>query len=228
MASIILGALGTLISVAIDAAFVWFLLVYLTPNARAVRQLTKGKNEEQRKTIEYLCKSGCMTKTISDEEYLDMVHRKRDSMNFKQKALSKIGVDEDEVSEIPPAMFEGFVYEGAYAKQNASGKWVSSAYQVSWIFFSSTQVYLYSYTFHMDGDKKNERTNEFFYKDVTSFSTLSESSTAHGLRDNTFEVTSEQFAMVVPGDKLFMAMGDVQNADSIIQAMKQKLREKKM
>jgi hypothetical protein len=72
-----------------------------------------------------------MTNTISDEEYLDMVRRKRDSMNFKQKALDKIGLDEEEVSEISPAMFEGFVYKNAYAKQNASGKWVSSAYQVS-------------------------------------------------------------------------------------------------
>ena len=169
-----------------------------------------------------------MTKTMSDDEYLTMVRNKRDAMNFKQKALSKIGLDEEEVSEISPAMFEGFVYKNAYAKQNATGKWVSSAYQVSWVFFSSTQVYLYSYTFNMDEDKKNERTDEFFYKDVTSFSTLSESDTAHGLEGKTFDVTSEQFAMVVPGDKLFLAMGDIQNADSIIQAMKQKLREKKM
>ena len=212
----------------IVVAAVWYVKVYNSPNARAVRALTQGKTEEQTKTIEYFCKEGCMTKTISDSEYLDMVRRKRDSMNFKQKALSKIGLDEEEVSEISPAMFEGFVYKNAYAKQNASGKWVSSAYQVSWIFFSSTQVYLYSYTFNMDEDKKNERTDEFFYKDVTSFSTLSESDTAHGLGGNNFEVTSEQFAMVVPGDKLFMAMGDIQNADAIIQGMKQKLREKKM
>ena len=216
------------IIIIIVAAIVWYSKVYNSPNARAVRQLTQGKNEEQAKTIEYFCKEGCMTKTISDEEYLDMVRRKRDSMNFKQKALSKIGLDEEEVSEISPAMFEGFVYKNAYAKQTAAGKWVSSAYQVSWIFFSSTQVYLYSYTFNMDEDKKNERTDEFFYKDVTSFSTLSESDTAHGLGGKTFEITSEQFAMVVPGDKLFMAMGDIQNADAIIKGMKQKLREKKM
>lgn len=212
----------------IVAAYVWYSQVYNSPNAKAVRKLTRGKNEEQTKTIEYFCKEGCMTKTISDEEYLDMVRRKRDSMDFKQKALTKTGLDEEEVSEIAPAMFEGFVYKNAYAKQNASGEWVSSAYQVSWIFFSSTQIFLYSYTFNMDEDKKNERTDEFFYKDVTSFSTLSESDTAHGLGGNTFEVTSEQFAMVVPGDKLFMAMGDIQNADAIIQGMKQKLREKKM
>lgn len=217
-----------LIIVVIVAVAVWYNKVYNSPNAQAVRRLTRGKNEEHTKTIEYFCKEGCMTKTISDDEYLDMVRRKRDSMNFKQKALNKIGLDEEEVNEISPAMFEGFVYKNAYAKQNASGKWVSSAYQVSWVFFSSTQVYLYSYTFNMDEDKKNERTDEFFYKDVTSFSTFSESAIAHGLGSKTFEITSEQFAMVVPGDKLFMAMGDVENADAIIQGMKQKLREKKM
>ncbi len=220
--------MGALLVLIIVAAVVYYTKVYNSPNAKAVRAVCQGKTPEQVKTVEYFCKEGCMTKTISDDEYLQMVRAKRDSMNFKKKALDKIGLDEDEVSEIPPAMFEGFVYKNAYAKQNASGKWVSSAYQVSWVFFSSTQVYLYSYTFNMDEDKKNERTDEFFYKDVTSFSTLSESDTAHGLGGNTFEVTSEQFAMVVPGDKLFLAMGDIKDADSIIQAMKQKLREKKM
>lgn len=220
--------MGLLLILIIAAAVIYYTKVYNSPNAKAVRAVCQGKTPDQVKTIEYFCKEGCMTKTITDEEYLQMVRAKRDAMNFKKKALDKIGLDEEEVSEIPPAMFEGFVYKNAYAKQNASGKWVSSAYQVSWVFFSSTQVYLYSYTFNMDEDKKNERTDEFFYKDVTSFSTLSESDTAHGLGGNTFEVTSEQFAMVVPGDKLFLAMGDITDADAIIQAMKQKLREKKM
>ena len=76
------------IIIIIAATVVWYSKVYNSPNARAVRQLTQGKNEEQTKTIEYFCKEGCMTKTITDEEYLDMVRRKRDSMNFKQKALS--------------------------------------------------------------------------------------------------------------------------------------------
>lgn len=220
--------MGGLILLLIVIAAVWYSKVYNSPNARAVRELTKGKTVEQAKTIEYFCKEGCMAKTISDSEYLDMVYSKRDSMNFKQKALNKIGIDEEEVSEISPAMFEGFVYKNAYAKKNASGEWVSSAYQVSWIFFSSTQVYLYSYIFNMDDDRKSEHADEFFYKDVTSFSTISESDVAHGLGGSKFEVTSEQFAMTVPGDKLFMAMGDMQNADTIIQGMKQKLREKKM
>ena len=41
------------------------------------------------------------------------------------------------------------------------------------------------------------------------------------------EVESRRFAMVVPGDKLFMSMDGCPDAEQTIQAMKQKLREKK-
>ena len=199
------------------------------PNAQLIKQACMGKTEEQKKVIEYFCKQeGCLSKNMTDDEYMQLVFRKRDSMNFRAKALSKIGLDEEEVNEIPPAMFQGFVYKNAYAKKRAKGQWVSSAYQVAWVFFSSTQVYIYRHTFNMDEDKKNESTDEFFYKDVTSFSTSSVTETAHGLGDKKFEVESNKFSMVVPGDKLYVSMDGVADSESIIQAMKQKLREKKM
>lgn len=212
----------------IAGGYLYYTKVYNSPNAKAVKALTVGKTEEQKKTIEYFCKEGCMTKTISDDEYLDMVRHKRDSLDLRKKALNKIGLDEDEVSEISPAMFEGFVYKNAFAKKNATGKWVSSSYQVAWVFFSSTQIYVYRNTFNMDEDKKQESTDEFFYKDVTSFSTSSETETAHGLGNEKFEVESNKFTMVVPGDKIYVSMDGVANSEEIIQAMKQKLREKKM
>ena len=194
----------------------------------ALEAACRGKTQEQIKVIEYFCKEeGCLSKNLTDDEYTALVIAKRDSLNFKQKAINKIGLDEDQIREIPPAMFEGYIFKNAYAKKRANGNWVSSAYQVSWVFFSSTQVYLYSYTFNMDEDKKSEKTEEFFYKDVTSFSTSSETETAHGLGDKKFEIETNKFAMVVPGDKLYMSMDGVADADSIIQAMKQKLREKK-
>ena len=198
-------------------------------NYELLKQYCKGKNAEQVKAIEYFCKEeGCLSKNISDDEYSAMVIRKRDALNLRQKALNKIGLDEDEVSEIPPAVFEGYVFKNALAKKRANGNWVSSAYQVAWLFFSSTQIYIYRYTFNMDEDKKSESTDEFFYKDVTSFSTSSETETAHGLGDTKFEVETNKFKMVVPGDKIFVSMDGVANSEDIIQAMKQKLREKKM
>ncbi len=204
-------------------------LLMAAQNEQLIREACKGKNQEQVKVIEYFLKQeGCLSKNITDDEYMSMVRRKRDSMDFKSKALSKIGLDEDEVKEISPVMFEGFVYKNAYAKKRANGNWVSSAYQVSWLFFSSTQVYIFRHTFNMDEDKKNESTDEFFYKDVTSFSTSSESEQARGLGNEKFEVETNKFCMVVPGDKLYVSMDGVEDSDSIIQAMKQKLREKKM
>ncbi len=199
------------------------------PNAQLIKQACKGKTDEQKKVIEYFCKQeGCLSKNMTDNEYMALVSRKRDSVDFRKKALSKIGLDEDEVSEISPAMFEGFVFKNAYAKKRADGLWVSSTYQVSWLFFSSTQVYIYRHTFNLDEDKKNESTDEFFYKDVTSFSTSSETETAHGLGDKKFEVETNKFCMVVPGDKMYVSMDGVEDSETIIQAMKQKLREKKM
>ena len=198
------------------------------PNKALIQAACRGKNEEQVKVIKYfVAQEGCMSKNISDDEYMSMVKAKRDALNFKQKAISKIGLDVDQIREIPPAMFEGFVFKNAYAKKRAKGSWVSSAYQVSWVFFSSTQVYIYRYTFNLDEDKKNESTDEFFYKDVTSFSTSSETESARGLGDQKFEVETAKFCMVVPGDKLFVSMDGVSDAEAIIQGMKQKLREKK-
>ena len=56
---------------------------------------------------------------MTDDEYLALVRRKRDSLNLKQKALSKIGLDEDELQEIPPIMFEGFTFKNAWSKRRA-------------------------------------------------------------------------------------------------------------
>ena len=93
-----------------------------TNNAELLKQYCKVKTAEQVKVIEYFCKDeGCLSKNMSDDEYSSMVIKKRDSLNLRQKALSKIGLDEDEVSEIPPAVFEGYVFKNAFAKKRANG-----------------------------------------------------------------------------------------------------------
>ena len=198
-------------------------------NEQLLKQYCRGKSPEQIKAIEYFCKgaSCCLDDRMTDDEYSQMVIRKRNSLNLRAKALNKIGLDEDEVNEIPPAVFEGYVFKNAFAKQRANGKWVSSSYQVAWLFFSSTQIYVYRCTFSMDEDKTQESTDEFFYKDVTSFSTSSETETSRGLGGKEFEVETNKFKIIVPGDQIIVSMDGIPNSEDIIQAMKQKLREKK-
>lgn len=198
-------------------------------NAAYIKSVSAGKTEEQKKVIEYFCKEeGCFSKNISDEEYLSMIRRKRDSLNLRKRGLDKVGLDEDEVKEIEPVMLEGFVYDRAYAKKRANGSWVSSAYQVTWLFFSPSDMHIYTYTFNMDEDKKKETTDTFFYRDVVSFSTSTETETAHGVNDTKFEIDNNKFKMVVPGDKISVSMGDVEGGDDILRALKQLLKDKKM
>lgn len=198
-------------------------------NAQLLERACRGKTKDQRRVIEYFCKEeGCFSKNMTDEEYLQLFYRKKDSMDFKRMAMEKCGLDEDDVYEIEPAMLQGFVFENAYAKRLANGEWISSSYQVSWIFFTSDQLNIYRYTFNMDDDKIKESTDQFYYKDVTALSTASETEEAHDIKGQKFEVESSMFKMVVPGEKIVVSMNGVLDADSKIRAMKQKLKEKKI
>ena len=199
------------------------------PNAQLIQAVSRGKNAEQIQVIKYFLKTeGCLSKNMSDEEYMGLVRRKRDSLNLKRRALNKIGLDEDELREIPPIVFEGFTFKNAWSKRRANGSWVSSAYQVSWLFFSATEVYIYTYTMNMDEDKKAESTEEYFYTDVTSFNSRTETEEAKDNHGNKIEIESNKFCIVVPGATLSVALPDsTGDFESAIQGMKQKLREKK-
>ena len=208
-----------------------------------MKQALKGRTAEQQKVIKYFFESsGCFSKGLTDEEYDSMVMARAKSMDFKKKALEKIGLDESQVSEVAPIHFEDYWWGDSdkdsdkyYSLRGKDGVWRTSAYQISWIFFSSTQLYVYQYTFHMDEDGKKEKTEEYFYKDVTNFSATSDSveretskTSCTGkttvMRTN---VNTNRFAVIVPGDKFYCAMKQNDYTEKAIQGMKAKLREKK-
>jgi len=202
-------------------------------------RLLKGRTPEQQKVIKYFFGAGgCFSKGMSDDEYESMVMAKAKSIDFKQKALDKIGLDESQVNEVAPVHFEDYLFDDkkAYARRGKDGIWRSSAYQISWLFFSSAQVYVYQYTFNMDEDGKKESTEEYFYKDITNFSTSADSveketvgkvscsGKAEFVRTS---VETNRFALIVPGDKFYCSMKQSDYAEKAIQGMKAKLREKK-
>lgn len=219
-----------------------FIFKAITPIG--LKEVLKGRTADQQKVIRYFCRAGgCLKKTITDEEYESMVMEKAKSMDFKKKALDKIGLDESQVSEVAPIHFEGYWWGSGKEDSNKyevcrgkDGEWRTTAYQVTWIFFSAAQVYVYQYTFHMDEDGKNERTEEYFYKDITNFTTISESVEKEYYNEGgclkraskvRTSVETNRFALVVPGDKFFCAMKQNDYTEKAIQGMKAKLREKK-
>ena len=208
-------------------------------SAQDIKRMMKGRNAEQQGVIKYfLGAGGCLSSGMSDEQYDTLVQSKAKSTDFKQKALNKIGLDISQVSEIEPVHFEGYYFDErkTYAKLGKDRLWRSSAYQISWIFFSSTQVYVYQYTINLDEDGKKESTEEYFYKDITNFSTSSDTVEKEVLDkvsckgEATYarkNVDYNHFALVVPGDKFYCSMEQTDYTERAIQGMKAKLREKK-
>lgn len=207
-----------------------------------LKRLLKGRTPEQKKVIKYFYgEGGCLSflsPGLKDADYDALLAEKVKSMDFKRKALNKIGLDESEVSEIEPVHFEEFAFDtpNSLAKLGKDNKWRSTSYQISWIFFSSTQIFVYQYTLNMNDDSKKESTEEYFYKDITNFSTANDSvekevalktsckgEVTYGRKN----IDTDRFAIIVPGDKFYCAMTASEYSESTIQGMKAKLREKK-
>lgn len=223
-----------IILILVVGVYVWYKMNHYN-DSEWVKNRIKGRTDEQVAVIRYFCNDPkCLSKQpISDAEYDEMVLAVLRSNDYKKKALDKIGLDEDQVKEIEPVHFEGFQYDKqSLAKQGDDGKYRSSKYQVSWLFFSSTQVYLYQNTFNMDEDGKKESTEEYFYKDITNFSTSSDTVETPFYDEETGKdilknVDSNRFAITVPGDKFYCSLEQNDYTENAIRGMKSMLREKK-
>lgn len=208
-----------------------------TIDSAQYRRRRKNRTADQKKVLDYFVKCGLipMFTNLKDDAYEAMVMSKRNSLNIKQMALNKIGLDESQVNEIPPVTIEGYVFDenilDHWEKYGKDGVARSSAYHITMLFFSDTQVYMYQYIFSMDDDSKRERTEEYFYRDITNFSTSSETKDIPELKGCSGKVVNRNydvktFSMVVPGDRFNCATKA--NIDSQVSAMKAKLREKKI
>lgn len=198
-----------------------------------VKQLKKVANAEQKKVIDYFTKPCFGPK---DDQFDQIVKSIRSKLNTRQMALNKIGLDEDQLKEIPDVYFEGFQIDSwqngkveGFSSVGADMNWRSGKYAIIHLFFSSTQVYMYKYEFSLYSNEKKERTEEYFYRDITNFSTSGETVNAYktnctgGIK--IVPVETQKFELIVPGDRF--GCETQMNIEQSVQAMKAKLREKK-
>jgi hypothetical protein len=200
------------------------------------KRLLKGKTAEQKQVIKYFMDTGCLAALfgMKDEVYEEMVQTRINGLNLKQTALGKIGLDEDQVNEIAPIFLHGYNYDSdSLTKFGKDGRSRSSKYDAAYLFFSDTHVYMFVHTFDMTSGAKKESTEEYFYKDVTNFSTSSETvevklvSGCNGNKVSFKPIEYNRFGLIVPGDKFYCSTSGVPDAEKSISGMKQKLREKK-
>lgn len=159
---------------------------------------------------------------VSDEEYDASVASQLNDM--KQRALSKLGIDEDEVTEIEPIAISGYNYNGFNnAKRGKDNRWRTDRYRYALLFFSPNEVHCYTYDFKTTADEKTEATDVYFYKDIVSVSTASETTKIYENDYNyeTFKLTT------AGGTALTVSIRDMDNVQRSVNAMRQLLRQKK-
>jgi len=176
--------------------------------------------------IAYRKKNGLPT----DSEIDDICSREVES--GLKRALEKLGVDEDEVKIIKPIQIEGYEHSRISSMVlNMQGKdmrWRASNYEAVILYFSEKQVYAYSYRFSLISNEKKESTDEYFYKDIVSISTSSDSITLKDSAGKDHIINFEEFRLTTSGGtSISCAMRDHGAIEKSIQGMKQLLREKK-
>ena len=136
-----------------------------------------------------------------------------------------------QINEIPDVCFEGFqvdIWKGGtlpgFSKIGEDRQWRSGKYGVTRLFFTSTGVCIYHCVFCLYSNEKQEYTKDYFYRDITNFTTASQSVDAYdGSRVSTVDM--QRFSIIVPGDQYnFETQMDIEQS---VRAMKYKLREKK-
>jgi len=152
--------------------------------------------------------------------------------DVKVRALKKHGLDEDQVKEADPIIFDGYYYKnirsGCLFQEGKDNVWRSSTYEAVVFFFSAEQVYCYEYRFSIVADEKQEATEEYFYRDIVSAATASDTVTYKMKDGKEQSINYEKFKLTTSGGTSISAsVLNMSNADRSINAMKSLLRNKK-
>ena len=158
------------------------LSVFQKSQAALLKAQKFGKTREQQKVIDFFAtggKGGCLSGIMNLQEYLELVSQKANALNTKAMAMEKIGIDESQISEIAPICLTNFVFDtdcyyviGNINKHDDTVYAVSNKYSIAWLFFSDTQMYVYTYIFDTISNNVWEFCREYFYTDITSFRTI--------------------------------------------------------
>lgn len=149
--------------------------------------------------------------------------------DMKTRALRKLGLDEDEVSEIAPITFDGYVYNNALIKQGKDGKYRSNKYQAVMFFFSSNEVHCFRYDFSITESGQKESTDVYFYKDIVSVSTQTEGTEYSVGKGKSSRLDYEYFKLTTTaGTSISCAVKNIDDAQRSINGMRSLIKNKKM
>ena len=166
---------------------------------------------------------------LTDLQYEKLVEEKIKRLNVEELGLKRLGLDPDQVTEIRPITLRDKVVAGHSLLRydgRDKNKLHSSTQYVTLLYFTDDQIYVYKLQFDMCCDVQEEWAQEFFYKDICDISTYV-SRNVLSTRLGKISYSSVKFRIIASNSSIGFEMdGANPNVDSI-QAMKQKVREKK-
>jgi hypothetical protein len=154
--------------------------------------------------------------------------------DVQMRALNKLGLDLDEVKLIEPVIVHGFYYKniasGVQIKQGQDRVFRSSNYEGIALFFSEHQLHAYKFQFSLvSPDEYREQTDEYFYKDVVSVATQSETFKINDVKGNSQQVNFEEFKLTTTGGtSITSSIRDEGSVSRVISGARNLIREKKI
>lgn len=176
-----------------------------------------------KKTVKYL-----PAKVMTDEEYEALVDKRIEGMDIKQMGLDQLGIDADEIKDVTPLVFQdnAFTPESLHVFNPQTNKVHSSTKSVTYVYFTDKQLLTYTVTFDMCCNAQTEESNELFYHDVCDVaSKISKNVMDTG--SEKFEYCSITFSVISTNASISVSMGGDNERLNSVQAMKQKIRERK-
>lgn len=173
---------------------------------------------------------GCLASlgAMKPADYYQYAQAKIQSIGVIEKGFKKLGIEPEEVNEIPPVYVWGFPKdEKSRWVYNLNGCTLSYEVEGTCMYFSDSRIYLYSYRYDTINGTHKEVAEEFDYKDVVSVATFEETENRQIGKKKTMTVTYNLLKIVVPGDKMYFGFINNSETDRLIKAAKQKIKEKK-
>ena len=226
LAIITLASIQVIVGLVLMAILIGAGLIIMLPT---IFSKTKSKNAADAWQAEYDHR-----KSTWDHEYDEYYQRTVAQMNLRASAMLKIGISEEQLCDVQPFFIYGAILNGAqdWYRTDSMGVIRADHNEITWLFFSKDQVYLYDIKFRLTSPKRSETTQEFFYSDIVSV-TIGTESTAVDSKNcvdgyTTGSIDVEKFKLIVPGDKMSFAFTSNDGVSGSIQAMKNKIRDKKI
>jgi len=154
--------------------------------------------------------------------------------DVQKRALNKLGLDADQVKLIDPVTVHGYYYRsiasGLQVKRGKDGDFRSSNYEGVVLFFSEHQLHSYKFQSSLVSPQESrEQTDEYFYKDVVSVSTQSETFNLTDVKGNSQQVNFEEFKLTTTGGtSITSSIRDEGSISRVISGARNLIREKKI